>query len=776
MVDGNDLTLTGTVSLGNASNVLTIKNHTTIKGVISDGSGIGAGSIDKQGEGTLTLSGLNTYTGATTVTSGTLNLSGTGGITGGGALNVTGGTFNMATGSILTAGTINLSAGGTFNQTGGTLDFTDFSQNGGGATFTDLNLGRNFGNQSTYNLSGGSVNATYEYVGNAGSGSVTQTGGTHTVSGDLHIGDETGAGLYTLSGGNLRVYGTEYIGINGAFTHTGGTHTVNTLDLSGGGTYDLRGAGVLAVVQVTGNLTNAGTVNPGNSVGTMNVNGHYTQTATGNYTLEIASPAGFDKITVTGSASLNGTLTPTLLGGYRPNGNQVFSNIITAGGGVTGAFGSIANPSISPTLFWQPRYHPGSVDLAVLRSYNNPGLGLTANQAAVGAMLDGLSNGAGGDLNEVMNNLDQLTSNSQVASAYQQISPDKAAALTTMGFAGASLQWQGLSNRINSLRYGVPGPGSFGGLGSLSLQGSSLTGLMLAYNSSSLAGLITRERPKAPENRWGIYLKPGGILGSLKSSAHQTGFDFSVAGFNAGADFRVRDHLLVGLGTGYSYTGANFFNAGGRVDTNTWPLTAYVAYLPESFYAFGSLGYALNLYHLDRNIVFGGINRTAKSTTTGNQFNAYGEAGCDLKTGRLVLTPLVSLAYSSLWLNGYTESGAGSLDLTVASQQAASLQTSVGGKLTLPLRLKSTRVIPQIYATYQHEFADGARGLDARLSQGGTSFGFETEQAGRDFAVVGANVTLYAKENCTIQINYNAEVGRDRYTAHVINAGLRWEF
>ena len=67
------------------------------------------------------------------------------------------------------------------------------------------------------------------------------------------------------------------------------------------------------------------------------------------------------------------------------------------------------------------------------------------------------------------------------------------------------------------------------------------------------------------------------------------------------------------------------------MQANTWPLTAYAAYLPRPFYAYGSLGYALNLFNLDRDISFGGLNRTATSSTTGNMFNAYGETGYDVK-------------------------------------------------------------------------------------------------------------------------------------------------
>ena len=238
----------------------------------------------------------------------------------------------------------------------------------------------------------------------------------------------------------------------------------------------------------------------------------------------------------------------------------------------------------------------------------------------------------------------------------------------------------------------------------------------------------------------------------------------------------MRDNLLVGLATGYSHTGASFHGSGGGVAANTWPLTAYAAYFPEKFYAYGSLGYALNLFNLERQLSFGGLNRTANSSSTGNQFNAYGEVGYDLKVSRLVVTPAVSLAYSSLWVDGFTESGAGALDLKVSPQNATSLQTGVGGKVAAPWQRGSVRVVPQVYATYQHESSNSSPGLDARLSQGGSTFTFQTENPGRNFAVVGANVTMSTQKNLQVQIDYNAEVGRGNYTAHYLNAGLRYEF
>lgn len=300
---------------------------------------------------------------------------------------------------------------------------------------------------------------------------------------------------------------------------------------------------------------------------------------------------------------------------------------------------------------------------------------------------------------------------------------------------------------------------------------------MLAYNGADLASLFSR-RPAAgkPESRWGLFVDGGSAFGSQKTSVNQSGFDFTLAGFTAGADYRLRDDLLLGLATGYSHTASGFHGSGGNVQANTLPVNAYAAYLPGSFYAYGSLGYALNLFDLERGLNFSGLDRTAKSSTTGHQFNLYGETGYDLKLRRFILTPSATLGYSQLWVGSVNEQGADSLNLKVAAQNAASVQTGVGGRVTVPLRLGSVMVAPQGYAFYQHEFANGSRGLNASLSQGSSTFNFQTDAAKRNFALVGGALTAGISKNLIAQVNYNAEVGRGNYTVHTFNAGLRLEF
>ena len=214
---------------------------------------------------------------------------------------------------------------------------------------------------------------------------------------------------------------------------------------------------------------------------------------------------------------------------------------------------------------------------------------------------------------------------------------------------------------------------------------SKLDGLMLAYNGASLSNLFSaRKEFTAPESRWGLFADGGAAFGSQKTSVNQTGYNFTLGGFTIGADYRLRDNLLVGLATGYSNTSSSFYGSGGNVNANTVPFNAFAAYFPGSLYAYGSLGYALNLYDLKRGINFGGLARTASSSTTGNQFNLYGETGYDLRLSRFILTPSATLAYSALWVGGFTEQGAGALNLKVAAQSANSLQTGLGGRAHRP--------------------------------------------------------------------------------------------
>ena len=141
----------GTTILGGNRLVIDLNNtSSTYSGVIQDGGGIVSGtggSLLVTGNGTLTLSGANTYTGSTTVASGTLALAGMG--------------------SIANSNGVNLSASGaTFDISGTAAGATVQSLTGGVGTSVSL------GNQAlTVNVACGCNN--YSFAGTITDGGIS---------------------------------------------------------------------------------------------------------------------------------------------------------------------------------------------------------------------------------------------------------------------------------------------------------------------------------------------------------------------------------------------------------------------------------------------------------------------------------------------------------------------------------------------------------------------------------------------------------------------------
>ena len=126
-----------------------------------------------------------------------------------------------------------------------------------------------------------------------------------------------------LGGNLLTKTGSGRININNKLNAGGGTVAVTAGLLGGSG-------------EVGGNLTNNGaTVAPGSSIGTLSVEGNYTQASNSNLAIEISGPLDgeFDILDIAGSAVLDGVLDISLLS-FTPSPNDSFS-VLTAALGIT---------------------------------------------------------------------------------------------------------------------------------------------------------------------------------------------------------------------------------------------------------------------------------------------------------------------------------------------------------------------------------------------------------------------------------------------------------
>ncbi len=162
-----------------------------------------------------------------------------------------------------TAGTLNLTNSSLTVGTGGPLGSNPTLGSGQTLQISGANASL-FVENGTLNENGNAVITVDNYidVGNAGTGTVNQSGGTNSIY-YLFMGfNSSASGTYNLGGtGTLSATGSEYIGSSGSalFTQNGGTNTAGgTLSIGSSGTYTLSN-GILSAGAL--NVASGGTFN-----------------------------------------------------------------------------------------------------------------------------------------------------------------------------------------------------------------------------------------------------------------------------------------------------------------------------------------------------------------------------------------------------------------------------------------------------------------------------------------------------------------------------------
>ncbi|MBN2538807.1 MAG: autotransporter domain-containing protein, partial [Deltaproteobacteria bacterium] len=604
-----------------------------------------------------------------------------------------------------------------------------------------------------------------------------QTEGTMTQSADINADSlsltNSGTIFVNPSGLTFRVRGNVIIQagelvVNGQITEKAGSFG-NRLSLSGG---TVSGTGHIAASR--GFYNSGGTVSPGNSIGTLTINGDYHQTADGTLLIEI-NPTSSDLLVINGAASLDGTVQATWSGLSAPAMLGNSWTFLTTSSGVSGTFSPDPAANITPTVVLQPKYDlSDQVYLVMERDYVNTTLipYLTSRERAVGTMLNSVASQASGDLSTVLEAIDALSTYSEAANALDQLAPKSGAAQSGLSFAGSTVQNHNITGRLSDARGGVRG---------FSVRGLELRNgeavynqyTQIASNSPDLSGMLMA----GLDDRWGFFVTGNATSADQRSTAEQMGFDFKSAGVTVGMDCRFGKNVIAGLMTGYNRSDADLDDAGSTVEMKSRVLGAYGTYYKQGFYVDGHLNYAWNSYDNTRRIVFPGVDRTAVSDPKGKQVTAYCGTGYDYTLGKWTMGPTLSLQYVDLTVDDYTESGADSLNLHVNTQTAESLQGSIGAAVSYKWDTKEATFIPSAWVAYKREFSNDGDVITAQLAQVSTAFSDKTVAPEKNFAVIGASLSAIINQRTTAYVDYQFRVGREReYKENTINVGLRVQF
>ncbi len=216
--------------------------------------------------------------------------------------------------------------------------------------------GLRFRNANAYTLAGA---GSFIIEAETGHGIIDVQLGQHQINLSLTLNSDTDAtfaagcglnltGQLNLNGHTLNVTGPGTLFANGAVLTShgtlnvadGATMTVNNLNITSGST--LSGDGTLV-----GTVINYGLVAPGQSPGTLHIDGIFAQTPSSSMQIELAESA-HDQLAVTGNILLGGTLDLALAVGFTPDYGDSFDIITSAA--IFEYFAAIAGVTVNGNL------------------------------------------------------------------------------------------------------------------------------------------------------------------------------------------------------------------------------------------------------------------------------------------------------------------------------------------------------------------------------------------------------------------------------------------
>lgn len=680
-------------------NSVTVVNEVGATIIGRNGSGFGS-----DGNGTVInfglISGDNTDGGTTRNVDGDgVDIDGIGNVTnfgtvrGTGASGVdTGGQTNNSEGIALGGGTILNAAGALISGANHGI----LVDNGSGGSAVGATTITNAG--TIQGLNGFGI----KFVGNFND-TITNTGtitGTNGLAIDMGAGDDTlnlGTGS-TISGLIDGGAGTDTINLtgNGSLTNTAnfealtvqsgtwtatGTQTfANGTTVSSGGTLLVNGtlngpmtvlsSGVLGGTGTVGGNTavNGGTLSPGNSVGTLTIQGNLAFTAAATYLVDVSS-TGADRTNASGTATLGGArVTALFQGDFVSNRRQT---ILNATGGVSGTFGSVTSniASIVPTLGYDANnvFLNVALDFAAAAGAG----GLNRNQAAVAQGLTNAFNANGGI---------PLTFAALTPAGLTQVAGEAATGTQQTTF-GAMDQFINMTSD--------PFMGTRAGSATTPAQaGYADDDESLAYAAKRKRTAAEREAyaafTKAPprasfDQRWSVW--GAGYGGTQKNDGDAaTGsqdITSRIAGGAAGFDYRLDPATLIGFslgGAGTKYDLAGGFG-GGR--SEMFQAGVYGRHAMGPGYVAAALAYGWQDITTDRT-VFGSSLRANFNT---NALSGRLEGGWRFAYGMSGLTPYAAGQFTSLWLPAYAEqvtAGVNTFALSYADKNVTASRTELG--------------------------------------------------------------------------------------------------
>ena len=212
-----------------------------------------------------------------------------------------------------------------------------------------------------------------------------------------------------------------------------------------------------------------------------------------------------------------------------------------------------------------------------------------------------------------------------------------------------------------------------------------------------------KENCKGKDARSGWWLKGFGYFGDQDARAASTGYHSTIIGSMLAYDVPVGLNTRAGLGFGYARSAIKGKTFDARTDFDTYQGTAYIGHELGPWFVDGSASFGWNEYSDKRHIQFTGEDRRANAKYSGQTYTAFGRTGFHIPAPKkFIVTPIASLQYTRVNIDGYMEKGANDLSLKVESQHYNYLESGLGAKVERSFNFSRLSLVPELRFEWLH--------------------------------------------------------------------------
>lgn len=270
---------------------------------------------------------------------------------------------------------------------------------------------------------------------------------------------------------------------------------------------------------------------------------------------------------------------------------------------------------------------------------------------------------------------------------------------------------------------------------------------------------------------------------SKENNSQSAGFTSDSQQVTAGADYRHTLNLYTGAVFIYSRSSGELNQNTGSLDGQNVAANVFGGYFKDNLSVEAFANASRLGFDLKRNINFTvgatPIVEVAKSSPKGTQLGGGIKGNFDhvLRDGTS-FTASLGLNANLTDIDSFSETGGNGLALKVDKQRIATLNSEVTLLASRAISATWSVIIPQISATWLHEYiADGST-ITGRFihDPSGTPFGFETEQRDADYIIASAGASALFPAGLVVFGQVTQVYLQTNYSRYTVSAGVRKEF